>query len=96
MFKSKLPYSPREKVSYADTSSAPAAIGIAIIPMAIVHMFLVEGSGWPAWVPWLIPIALLWWNLSAAANSFNELAHQWNHKIELEEAAERASASEEA
>ncbi|MFE1289677.1 hypothetical protein [Streptomyces sp. NPDC058751] len=63
-----------------------AVLGASIFCAAIANM-VCDGLGWPDWLPWLIPIAGLCWSIERRVRAFNELAHQWNTKIEHEEAA---------
>jgi len=84
-FKPKLPYRPKSRVDLVDPSGEhAAALGASIFAAAIAYM-ITESLGWPSWIPWIIPVGTLWWRIEVRVRLFNELAHQWNRKIDEEE-----------
>ena len=82
----EIPFRPNSRIPFMEQHGAAAVLGISVIPFAIVSM-VVHGQGWPGWIPWLVPLALLYRETTVNARAFNELARHWNKKIDEEEVA---------
>ena len=91
-FRPKRAYMPKQRWSYEDPGKFfgfPGGVGI-FLGAVMASTF---GSDWPNWTAFIPGVALLCWFVVGQISNYNELVHQWNTKIDEEEAsAKRAEA----